>query len=76
MKVGPPWVRIIVGQAEIETDGIDVFVVYDGVRIAKRGEPGTPLAGKWVSLEPGYTVSDKDYPQKLVVEYEAEVVGR
>jgi hypothetical protein len=66
----------MLGQAEIESDGIDVFVVYDGVRIAKRGEPGTPQAGKWVSLEPGYTVSDKDYPQNLVVEYEGNVVSR
>jgi hypothetical protein len=64
------------GQAAIETDGIDVFVVYDGVRIAKRGEPGTLQAGTWVSVEPGYTVSDKGYPQELVVEYEGKVVSR
>jgi hypothetical protein len=63
------------GQAAIETDGMDVFVVYDGVRIAKRGEPGTPQAGTWVSVE-GYTVSDKGYPQELVVEYEGKVVSR
>jgi hypothetical protein len=25
------------GEASIESDGIDVFVVYNGVRIAKRG---------------------------------------
>jgi hypothetical protein len=64
------------GQAAIETDGIEVFVVYDGVRIAKRGEPGTPQAGTWVSVEPGYTVLDKGYPQELVVEYEGKVVSR
>ena len=29
-------------QASIESDGIDVFVVYNGVRIAKRGDPDTP----------------------------------
>ena len=41
-------------QAEctIEADGTGVFVVFEGVRIAKRGEPGTPQAGTWVSLEP------------------------
>ena len=33
-------------QAEctIESDGTGVFVVFEGVRIAKRGEPGTPQA--------------------------------
>jgi hypothetical protein len=37
-------------QAEctIESDGTGVFVVFEGVRIAKRGEPGTPQAGTWV----------------------------
>jgi hypothetical protein len=30
-------------KAAIESDGTDVFVVYNGVRIAKRGQPGTPL---------------------------------
>ena len=53
-------------QAEctIEFDGTGVFVVFEGVRIAKRGEPGTPQAGTWVSLEPCYEVvggtSEKD----------------
>jgi hypothetical protein len=41
------------GQAAIESDGINVFVVYNGVRIAKRSHSGTPLAGTWVSLEAG-----------------------
>jgi hypothetical protein len=63
------------GEAAIESDGIDVFVIYDGKRIAKRGHPDTPQAGTWVSTEPGYTVWDKDYPQKLVIEYEGKVVS-
>jgi hypothetical protein len=57
------------GQAVIESDGIDVFVVYNGVRIAKRE------AQTWVSLEPGYTVWDKNYPEELVVKYEGKVVN-
>jgi hypothetical protein len=28
-----------------------------------------------MSLEPGYTVRDKNYPQELVVEYEGKVVS-
>ena len=30
-----------------ESDGTGVFVVFEGVRIAKRGESGTPQAGTW-----------------------------
>jgi hypothetical protein len=40
----------------IESDGRDLFVIFNGVKIAKRGQPDTPQAGQWVSLEPGYTV--------------------
>ena len=43
-------------EASIESDGIDVFVVYHGNRIAKRADPSTPQAGTWVSLKPGYRV--------------------
>jgi hypothetical protein len=34
----------------------DLLMLLDGVKIAKRGRPGTPQARQWVSLEPGYTV--------------------
>jgi hypothetical protein len=37
-------------------NGKDFFVVIDGVRIARRGYPGTPQAGTWVSIEPGWEV--------------------
>ena len=40
----------------IESDGKDIFVVFNGVRIAKRGHFGTPQAKTWISLEPGYEV--------------------
>jgi hypothetical protein len=47
--------------------GGDLFMILDGVKIAKRGEPGTPQAGQWVSLEPGYTVHMTE--TEVVVEY-------
>jgi hypothetical protein len=47
-----------------------VFVVVEGVRIAVRGEPGTPQAMTRVSLEPGWTVRDRDYPNGIEVECE------
>jgi hypothetical protein len=46
----------VVKIAGIEGEGI--FVVADGVKIAKRGAPGTAQAKTWVSLEPGWRVLD------------------
>jgi hypothetical protein len=39
-------------------DNDDVFVLVDGVRIAKRGGPDTALAMTWIMLEPGWIVRD------------------
>jgi hypothetical protein len=39
-------------------DGDDLFIVFDGVKIAKRGRPDTPHAKTWISLEPEYVVRD------------------
>jgi hypothetical protein len=39
----------------IECDGKDVFVVYNGKRVAKR-DAATLLTEVWISLEPGYAV--------------------
>jgi hypothetical protein len=47
-----------VKECRIESTGEDIFVIADGVKIAKRGRPGTPQAATWVSLEPGWTVRD------------------
>jgi hypothetical protein len=52
---------------EIVSDGHDLFVLADGVRIAKRGQRGTPQARTWVSLEPGWRVLDQE--GALVVEH-------
>jgi hypothetical protein len=36
----------------------DVFVLIGGVKIAKRGLPGTAHANTWIMLEPGWMVRD------------------
>jgi hypothetical protein len=36
-----------------------IYIVFDGVRIAKRGKPDTPQAKTWVSLVDGFRVLDK-----------------
>jgi hypothetical protein len=62
------------GKAAIENDGADVFVTFNGVRIAKRGKPETPEARMWVSIEPGYAVLDGG-SSRLVVKYNGKVVS-
>jgi hypothetical protein len=39
-------------------DGTDVFIVVDGVKIAKCGHPNTPQDKTWISIEPGWIVQD------------------
>ena len=54
----------------IEGDGRDIFIVIDGVRIAKRGSPGTPQAKTWVSLEPGWSVLDIEGSREIEVTHD------
>ena len=42
----------------MECTGDDLFIVFNRVRIAKRGYPDTPQAKTWVPLEPGWRVLD------------------
>jgi hypothetical protein len=58
---------------ELVYDGKDLFVLYCGLRIAKRGRPGTPQARSWIPLEPGFAVRDfgfKGIRGELVVEHD------
>jgi hypothetical protein len=56
----------------VESDGIDLFICVDGIKIAKRGKPNTPHAKTWVSLEPGFSVFDDTVNDAIVVEYKAQ----
>jgi hypothetical protein len=53
---------------QCESDGKDIFVVFNGVRVAKRGHPNTPQAGTWIALEPGFAV----YDDKIIIEITVE----
>jgi hypothetical protein len=55
---------------EIESDGIDLFVLVDGVKIAKRGHPRTAQAGTWISLEPGWSVESRNNDSEVIVMHE------
>jgi hypothetical protein len=63
MSKNPPTVEMI-------SDGEDIFVVVNGVKVAKRGHPGTAQANTWVSLGPGWTVLDRNYPEEIEVIFE------
>ena len=63
MSKDPPTVEMI-------SDGDDLFVVVNGVKVAKRGRPGTAQANTWVSLGPGWTVLDRNYPEEIEVMFE------
>jgi hypothetical protein len=52
---------------DMNRDG-NLYVVLDGKRIAKRGEPGTVHAKQWVSLDPHYKVFDKG-KNGITIEY-------
>ena len=57
----------------IELDGKDVFVkLADGTRIAKRGRPGTPEAGTWISLHPNYVVTSPPDLSEIKIVYTAD----
>jgi len=44
---------------DIGADGLpDLWVIFNGIKIAKRGRPDSPQAKTWVSIEPGYVVRD------------------
>jgi hypothetical protein len=48
------------GEVRFVPDGDDLFIIYDGQRIAKCGKPGTPLAGIWIALVPGWTITSDE----------------
>jgi len=55
-------------EIKLEWEGTDVFVVANGVRIARRGRKGTPQAKTWISPEPGWRVLDGQQAT-IAVEY-------
>ena len=54
---------------KVSKDGKDLFVVVNGVRIAKRGYPYTPHAGTWVSIEPGWEVLDGENLESILIKH-------
>ena len=55
--------------AAFQFTGDDLFVIFDGERIARRGRPGTPEAKTWVPLIPGFTVEDGEDLNSIAITY-------
>jgi hypothetical protein len=56
--------------AKMVSDGRDIFIVLDDVKIAKRRRAGTPQAKTWISLEPGWSVLDGPDGESIEVSYQ------
>jgi hypothetical protein len=64
-------------QATRRTEGKpqDMFLMVDGLKIARRGYPDTPEAGTWVPIEPGWEVKDVLGGDEIWVRYTNPVSG-
>jgi hypothetical protein len=51
-----------------------MFVVVDGLKVAKRGRPNTRQAKTWVPIEPGWEVIDEDYLIYISIRYNGTTV--
>ena len=59
---------------ELHNDGQDVFIVVDGVRIAKRRSQASGSAINWIMLEPGWIIRDVERSNAIEVRYEGATI--
>jgi hypothetical protein len=50
--------------------GADMYIEVNSVKVAKRGRPGTPDAKTWVTLVPGWSVVDINFPYRIEIKHE------
>ena len=50
-------------------EGENLYLFVDGVKIAKRGQPGTPQAGTWVSVAAGWEAIDEAGGGSILVRF-------
>lgn len=43
---------------ELEMDSEAMYLLFDGARIARRGDPETEQVGTWIPLSPGWEIRD------------------
>jgi hypothetical protein len=62
-------------QAARKHTGKDRFIMADGLKIARRGYPGTSEEGTWVPIEPGWEVKDVEGGEGIWVRYTNPTTG-
>jgi hypothetical protein len=58
------------GKVKALSDGKDIFITVDGVKIAKRGHRGTAQAMTWISLEPGWSVVSSPDHDTIAIKFQ------
>jgi hypothetical protein len=49
---------VVLAEKDSLTGQAEMYLEFDGLRIAKRGYPDSPQARTWIALEPGFQVLD------------------
>jgi hypothetical protein len=47
-------------------DGHDLYLIVNGVKVAKRGHPNTPEARTWISLDPRFEAHSEGWSYRSV----------
>jgi hypothetical protein len=65
-----------VGSINTEQDGDDLFLLLHGVRVAKRGRPGTRKAKKWIPIVSWIDSVVDDSETSVIIRYARDKTGR
>jgi hypothetical protein len=57
---------------QVHRTGEGLFISVNGVTIARRGDPGTPQAKTWISLNPDWIVTDHGDMEGIEVSYRVQ----
>jgi hypothetical protein len=55
-------------------EGQDVFIVVDGVKIAKRKTRASSSATNWIMLEPGWVIRDVERGGAIEITFEGATI--
>ena len=67
LPVDPETLPFVRGNIDMKRVGRNLYLLFDGKRIAKRGHPGTPQAGTWIPLKPGYEIYDNADLTEIII---------
>jgi hypothetical protein len=50
-----------------ENGDVEIYIEHRGVRVAKRGKPGTPHFKQWIPLQLGWVIRDYNYAHGIEI---------